>query len=283
MPSGNYIVAVSGGIDSVCLLHMLSKLKHPLIIAHVDHGIRGEDSAADARFVEGLARFYKLPFVMRQLKLGAKASEETARNGRYAFLRELAQMHNATIVTAHHKDDLIETIAINYQRGTGWRGLAVFDTPGIERPLLGMTKAFLYEYAARHRLEWVEDVTNSTDAYQRNRVRRQLHRKLLPREQNDIVLRRTEQLQLKHDIVRETTRLLARHAGSRHFYTQIDTVAAGELLGAQIEKEGVQRPTRPQLMRAVQAIKTALPGSIYQVGSGVELHFTSRKFTVSVV
>ena len=76
-----YLVAVSGGVDSVVLLDMLSGTDHALIVAHVDHGIR-EDSAADARFVAGLAKRYGLPFVSTELGLGVQASEEQARNGR---------------------------------------------------------------------------------------------------------------------------------------------------------------------------------------------------------
>lgn len=283
MHSANYIVAVSGGIDSVCLLHMLSSTKHRLVVAHVDHGIRGEESSADARFVEGLARSYHVPFVMTQLHLGKGTSEEKARSLRYAFLQEQANTYRAKIVTAHHKNDLIETVAINCERGTGWRGLAVFDGEAVERPLVGLPKAALYAYALRHRLEWVEDATNQTDVYLRNRIRHRAHRQLTPAQEDEVLRLRAEQLQLKRDIARESARLLAGHAGSRHFFTQIDTAVAIELLGTQIEGAGAQRPTRPQLVRAVHAIKTAQPGSVFQLGSGVELHFTSRKFTVSVV
>ena len=96
----NYIVAVSGGVDSVVLLDMLSKTQHKLIVAHVDHGIRGEESTADARFVAALARRYQLPFVSTELHLGAHASEETAREKRYEFLFGEAEKYRAVVVTA---------------------------------------------------------------------------------------------------------------------------------------------------------------------------------------
>ena len=135
-----YVVAVSGGVDSVVLLDMVAQEVAPqrLIVAHFDHGIRPE-SADDAAFVKSLAKQYGLTFETKREELGANASEELAREHRYAFLRDVAKRYSATIMTAHHADDIIETIAINMTRGTGWRGLAVLDSPGIERPLLDKT------------------------------------------------------------------------------------------------------------------------------------------------
>ena len=89
-----YLVAVSGGVDSVVLLDvMAAQAAEPLIVAHVDHGIRGEASAADARFVAALAAHYGLPFVSTQLKLGPNASEAAAREARYDFLLDAAAQY----------------------------------------------------------------------------------------------------------------------------------------------------------------------------------------------
>ena len=140
-----YLVAVSGGVDSVCLLDMLSRSEHRLIVAHVEHGIRGEASRADARFVAALAQKYNLPFVSVSLDLGPNASEELARQKRYDFLLAQAQKFGAVLVTAHHAEDVAETIAINIERGTGWRGLAVLARTGIRRPLISFTKTQLYD------------------------------------------------------------------------------------------------------------------------------------------
>ena len=133
-----YVVAVSGGVDSVVLLHqMVQDGGSELVVAHFDHGIR-EDSDLDAQFVRELAQSYRLPCEVRREELGSGASEELARNRRYAFLREVAKKHRATIVTAHHMNDIPETIAINLTRGTGWRGLAVLGSD-VHRPLLHMS------------------------------------------------------------------------------------------------------------------------------------------------
>ena len=183
-----YIVAVSGGIDSVVLLDMLvrgetgergrgisSELRtqNPeYVVAHVDHGIR-PDSDEDARFVEQLAAKYALTYVTTRLQLGPKASEERARDMRYAWLREMQMMHRAdAIVTAHHQDDVIETVMINLMRGTGWRGLCSLRTHDeLYRPVLTMSKAEIVAYAIEHALEWHEDSTNNDPWYLRNFIR----------------------------------------------------------------------------------------------------------------
>ncbi len=277
----NLIVAVSGGVDSVVLLDMLMASDHTLIVAHVDHGIRGLDSAADARFVRALAKKYQLPFVSTELALGKNASEEQARAGRYDFLLEQAKKFDATIATAHHQDDLVETVAINITRGTGWRGLAVLNRKGIVRPLLALTKTQLYRYAVKHQLEWVEDATNRHDTYLRNRLRAKLG--ATPIDTGAITALRARQLQLRRDINRLADRLAEKQGGSRYFLNMIDGAVAVEMMGAIIQRETGRRPARPQLLRALHAVKTTAPGRVAQIGEGIVLEFTARNYTVSVV
>src|SRR3990172_5722177 len=125
---GTYVVAVSGGVDSVVLLHLLvqkgqraegrGQSKYNFIVAHFDHGIR-EDSKLDRELVQELAKKYNLPFVYNQGNLGPKASEATARDARYAFLNKVKDSVSAqAIITAHHQDDVLETAIINLLRGT---------------------------------------------------------------------------------------------------------------------------------------------------------------------
>ncbi|MHB8136206.1 MAG: tRNA lysidine(34) synthetase TilS [Anaerolineaceae bacterium] len=175
-----YVVAVSGGVDSVVLLDMLINNNLPaiyqlpftnyqLIVAHFDHGIR-DDSKSDAIFVAKLAEQYKLPFETKREELGKGASEEEARDRRYKFLRSVAKKYDAKLVTAHHADDVIETILINIMRGTGWRGLAAIDSD-IVRPLTDMLKSEIIDYAIKNKLNWREDSTNKQNVYLRNRIR----------------------------------------------------------------------------------------------------------------
>lgn len=275
------LLAVSGGVDSVVLLDILTKSdRYDLTVAHFDHGIR-PDSAADARFVKELAGQYDVPFVGRREELGAQASEEQARNARYDFLFREAEARNAVIATAHHMDDVVESIAINLVRGTGWRGVAVLARAGIVRPLLGKTKAEIRQYACDHRLEWVEDSTNATQRYLRNRLRSVIATQLPIAKKLQLAELRSAQCELKTEIEKECERLLPPSPSySRYFFTQLDTASASELLRMVVMRDAGVGATRPQLERALLAIKTAKPRTNHDIGTGIRLVFTSRMFVV---
>ena len=280
---GNYIAAVSGGVDSVVLLDLLVNSdeflsdKFKFIVAHFDHGIR-VDSDDDAKFVAELAKKYDLSFETKCEKLGSGASEELARNRRYAFLRALAKEYNAKIITAHHADDAVETVAINLKRGTGWRGLAILDSD-IVRPLIDISKVEIIDYAKQHNLRWHEDSTNASDTYLRNRIRQRLVT-LDDDSKRQILALRAQQVELKHQIDEEVAQLVGTGPDyGRYFFTQGDDLAALECLRFLTNR----RLTRPQLERALIAIKTAKPGTIYEAGAGVEFGFTSRNFTIKLI
>ncbi|HEY8992363.1 MAG TPA: tRNA lysidine(34) synthetase TilS [Candidatus Microsaccharimonas sp.] len=273
-----YVVAVSGGVDSVSLLHMLSETTdHEIIVAHFDHGIR-DDSSDDAAFVGSLAAKYGFPFETLREELGSNASEETARNRRYAFLRSLAKKYDGRIVTAHHADDVVETIAINFHRGTGWRGLAVLDSD-ILRPLLHLSKADLLEYAQQRSLNWREDSTNAGSAYLRNRLRH-FTNDLAPDVKRELLALRAQQIESKRLIEQGIAELVGPGPDySRYFFTHIPAQAGIECL--RLVTDGAL--TRPQLERALLAIKTASPKSAYQAGSGLTFNFTTRNFSLSLL
>lgn len=177
-----YILAVSGGVDSVVMLDMMARSsEHELIVAHVDHGIR-PDSRADAAFVADLCQTYGLPYQSVRFELGKAVSEAEARQARHGWLETIRRDHQAdAIVTAHHSDDVIETMMINLIRGTGWRGLCPLqDTSERYRPLIAMSKAQIVRYAIEHNLSWREDSTNDDMRYLRNRLRHTLLRSLSP-------------------------------------------------------------------------------------------------------
>lgn len=287
----NYVVAVSGGVDSMVLLDMLvhdargllgPERANPgeLIVAHVDHGIR-EESAEDARFVQAVSKLRGLRYEQTALRLGGSASEEQAREARYSFLYELAGKYRASIVTAHHRDDMIGSIAINLLRGTGWRGLAVLNRSGLVRPLLGMSKRDIYEYAMDHRLEWVEDSTNSSPAYLRNRLRAGVIG-LDEAATTKIAELRSRQLRLAEEIDDEVALLERRFANDRQPYTLIDASVAIELLRRHVEKRTSYRPSIEQAQRLLLAIKTAKSGASYDVAAGVVAKFGARSFVVDI-
>lgn len=277
-----YLVAVSGGIDSVVLLDTLAGQKDcELIVAHFDHGIR-PDSADDARFVEALAAKYGVPFVTKREELGANASEDLARSRRYLFLRTQAKRYDAVTATAHHRDDVIESIAINLLRGTGWRGLAVLDAPDVVRPLIHVSKQYIRAYAMTRRLEWCEDSTNGTTKYLRNRVRAKLNPALTDYDKYTLFELWRRQTKVKAAVDYQAGLLVQANGDySRYFFAMIDNGSARELLRAAVAAQTRWSPTRPQLDQALIAIKTLRPGAVYELGAGVMLHFTPTTFIVA--
>jgi tRNA(Ile)-lysidine synthetase-like protein len=177
LAKGIYIVAVSGGVDSMVLLDLAIKLTHQnedfkIVVAHVNHGIR-PDSGEDEKLVRSIAVKNDLPYETTELSLGENASELEARTKRYDFLKEVAQKYSAgTIITAHHQDDIIETAVINVLRGTGRRGLTSLSSRSdLMRPLLQYTKQELVDYARTKGIIWREDSTNTDSKYLRNHIR----------------------------------------------------------------------------------------------------------------
>lgn len=160
----------------MALLHALVQMPgNRLVVAHFDHGIR-EDSAEDRRLVQQVAAQYGLPFVYHAGNLGSRVSEADARKARYNFLHKVREASGASaIITAHHKDDALETAIINLIRGTGRKGMASLkSTDIVKRPLLHHHKKDIVRYAASQGLKWREDSTNASTAYLRNHIRRKV-------------------------------------------------------------------------------------------------------------
>ena len=170
------ILAVSGGIDSMVLLERFFRDEpENIVVAHFNHGTR-TSADLDEQFVFSRCKELKVPFETMKIMLGEGVSEELARQKRYDFLYHVANKYGGEIYTAHHLDDLIESIAINLIRGTGWRGLTPFSDNRIHRPFIemGFYKVDILRFAAENKVLFREDPTNATDDYLRNRVRSKL-------------------------------------------------------------------------------------------------------------
>ena len=174
-PGDTVICAVSGGADSMALLWGLWLLKEKLGItveaAHYNHNLRGAESARDAEFVRSFCDFHDIPLHSGSGNVvpGEKGLEAAAREARYAFLRSLP----GTIATAHTADDNAETVLLHLIRGTGLRGLGGI-TPKSDRlirPMLDVTRAQVEAFLAENYIRHVEDSSNGTDAFLRNRLR----------------------------------------------------------------------------------------------------------------
>ena len=273
------VVAVSGGVDSMVLLSKLCDQYDPssLVVAHFDHGIR-DDSREDAAFVRMTVKQYGCLYEMRREELGAQASEELARDRRYAFLFDMVKKYDAPLVTAHHLDDLVETIALNIQRGTGWRGLTPFSR-AIERPLLSMEKREIIAYAQKHKITWREDSTNTDTRYARNQIRLSATR--LPVDTKRQLLSLYVTQRMLRDAIEEETRVYVGKGNERNRYDFI-------MLPQKVQLEAIRqvtrgRLTRPQCARLALRIATARPRTRYQAGSFVEVQFTTRTFTVELL
>lgn len=278
-----WIVAVSGGIDSVVLLDMLvASQTAELVVAHVDHGIR-DDSHKDAELAKELAEQYGLQFELTELKLGKGASEELARTKRYEWLDGLREKYDAVAVaTAHHQDDLLETVVLNLQRGTGWRGLcSLRETATRKRPMLIMSKASIVSYAIERGLVWREDSTNDDLRYTRNYIRHGVMPRLNREARLRLIKLYNAQLQLRHEIEEGVAKLrdeVEDERGlSRYWLIMLPDVVALELLRAVSDSELLA----PQLQQLLLFAKTARIGAILEAGGGVEVRVTATRLIVS--
>lgn len=293
VPAGTYIVSVSGGVDSVVLLDILSRQEGlTLVVAHIDHGIRA-DSHQDALLVRDLADRYGLPYEQATLKLGSGASEEVARKQRYSFLHECRKNYNAAaIIMAHHQDDILETMIINMTRGTGWRGLASLRShKALMRPLLGVSKSDIIQYATQRQLEWHEDVTNEDLQYLRNYVRHTI----LPKVNENSEIRQrllklwADQVELREEIPRESESLLDMISNnlsgstieiSRYWLIMAPSSVAKELLRAAIDRVSGFTLENTQLEKLLLFAKTAKPHKKQSPTSGLECRATINTLIV---
>ena len=186
--NGEIIVAVSGGADSLCLLHLLHRLCGPgkrypelkLRAAHLNHKLRGEESQRDADAVAHIATAWGIPCTVGVIDVPALARkehrslEDAARVARYRFLREVA--HGQPIAVAHHADDQVEALLLHWMRGSGLAGMVGMlpRHQDILRPLLEVRHADTVAYCRQHAIVPLEDLSNTDPRFLRNRIRHEL-------------------------------------------------------------------------------------------------------------
>jgi len=268
---GKYVLAVSGGVDSMVLLDLLSNLPDlELIVAHFNHGIR-KQSKQDENFVKTLAKSYGYTFEVGYGQLGQNASEELARKSRYEFLAEVKDKYEATaIVTAHHQDDVIETALINLLRGTGPKGLiSLNSSTTLIRPLLKFTKQQIVNYAHHKKLKWVEDESNQDEKYLRNKVRRILVEKLSQTDRAKI-LRYQASLQKNSQEAEQIVGEINKHIFDdgltikRQAFIFLPTAVANEIVLRWLRENNIQA-SRYLVERLATLIKTGRPYSLHNV------------------
>lgn len=275
---GVWVVAVSGGVDSVVLLDMLQRQRHyngkPItyVVAHFDHGIRSE-SANDRRFVQQLADKYGLPFVYEQAQLGSHTSEATARAKRYEFLEKVRQSTGARgLITAHHLDDALETAIHNIIRGTGRRGMtALKSTSDIQRPLLHISKQQIKDYARSRGLRWHEDATNADVKYLRNYIRHRLLQRFPSGKRAQLAILIDDMRAVNDELDNAIAGLLHtqphHHVLDRKWFIMLPHDVAREVVYAWLRAHDIQNLDRKTIERLVQAIKVGKAKQVFSIDS----------------
>jgi len=290
VPRGAHLLAaVSGGADSVVLLHLLrfapEELGVTVTAAHFDHAMR-PDSAADAAWVEGLCASWNIPLVRGRAETPPR-SEAEARDARYAFLEEARQQVGADwIATAHHADDQAETVLFRVLRGTGIAGLAgiapVDEARRLLRPLLPFRRAALRRHARAHRLRWREDPINAIADPARNRIRRELlplaERTIAPGAGGALArladLAREDEAAWERVMATEIAALAREEEGAlvlvRERLSGYDSAVAARLLRGLLRRLGVV-PDRDGTRSALRFIRTAASGRVLELPGGVRV------------
>lgn len=202
------LLAVSGGLDSMVMLHLFIAAGFEVVVAHCNFGLRGEESDGDERLVVDYTRKAGIRCFVKKVSITEGSIQLQARTARYSWFESLKTEEGlGKIATAHHLDDSLETSLLNLVRGTGVSGLAGIPVKNksIVRPLLFATKEELKQYAQEVKLEWREDSSNQKVDYQRNKLRH----KVIP------TLR-----ELNPSLVQTYASTKARLAATRYFLTE---------------------------------------------------------------
>ena len=288
-----YIMAISGGVDSIVLLD-LAVMQCPdncnLIVAHVDHGIR-PTSNDDANLVRQSADKYNLKFELLEAQLGSHTSEAKARLVRYKFLRQLKEKYKATaIITAHHQDDFLETVILNFHRGCNRRGLtSLRSKTDLLRPMLSLSKKQIIDYAQAQQLSWIEDFSNNDLTYLRNYIRH----KIMPKLTND---KRHKLLEICQQLNKTNLALDSfldnyliyksyRRQGqvfSRQWFNNLTDIEACEIVATWMRKYQVPNYSQAQIKYIVVKLRTLANGKLIVVSSYQQIRLTKRSICLEL-
>ena len=274
-PGDTVICAVSGGADSVAMLFALYLLREKLGItleaAHFNHNLRGEESLRDETFVRELCARYDIPLHVAsgEIHPGKKGLEAAARDARYAFLESLP----GKIATAHTADDNAETILMHLVRGTGLKGLGgIAPQRGkLIRPMLGITRREVEDFLAEWHLPHVEDSTNETDAFLRNRLRH--HVMPLLAAENPRIAENLSQMALR---LREDEACLTRQS-HYEMLPEVETLRTlpsavrSRMLERFLKENGVREPEDVHIAQAEALVFSESPSASAAFPGGVTL------------
>ena len=274
-PGDTVICAVSGGADSVALLFGFYLLKEKLGIsleaAHFNHHLRGAESDRDEAFVWEFCDRYDIPLHIgsAEVKPGKKGLEAAARDARYAFLRSLP----GKIATAHTADDNAETVLLHLIRGTGLKGLGGI-TPvsgNVIRPMLTVTRQEVEEFLEEWCLHHIEDSSNETDAFLRNRIRH--HIMPLFTEENPKIAENLSAMALR---LRQDESFLSRQASydtlpSVNTLKTMDSAIRSRILEQFLKESGVREPEQTHIGAVEKLLFSEKPSARVSLPGGVTI------------
>jgi len=280
-PGDAVVCAVSGGADSMALLWAMYLLKDKLQItlsaAHFNHHLRGEESDRDEAFVKEFCAGYGIAFVAggEQVASGEKGLEAAAREARYAFLRTLP----GKIATAHTADDNAETLLMHLVRGTGLKGLGgIAPVNGaLIRPMLTVTREDVLAFLSEYSISYIEDSSNGTDAFLRNRLRH--HVMPLLRQENPSLSRNLTamSLRLRQDAAALDT---AAQASKTERIAELRALHPGirsRVLGQLLQDAGVKEPEAEHIHALEKLVFSEKPSAKASFPNGVQI---TRKYDV---
>ncbi len=317
-PDAKVVVGVSGGADSTVLLHALSQVcteanaEYQLHVAHLNHQLRGDESDGDAEFVAALADQLNLPIVIERCDLNLDATtertspEDLARRARFGFFERVCQSVGAThVALAHHADDQVETVLHRFMRGTGIRGLSGMASKRhltktsnvlLIKPLLGLSRQEIIEYAAAQGLQYRSDSSNASPDHTRNRIRHELI-PLLEKSFNpqirDAILRLAEQCRWTNEFLQTTTltelqRLTVEQDATsislkREQLAALPTIVQTGVLRQALESIGMRerRLTFRHVSELADAIRDKNPQSRFTLPDNVDVRIDRHQITLS--
>ena len=273
-PGDRVVCAVSGGADSMALLWAMYLLRKKLDIrlsaAHFNHGLRGEESDRDEAFVRDFCQGYGIEFIRggARVTAGKKGLEAAARDARYAFLQSLP----GKIATAHTADDNAETVLMHMVRGTGLKGLGGI-TPvrdKLIRPMLTVTRQEVLEFLAEYRVSYVNDSSNETDEFLRNRLRH--HVMPLLKQENP---RLAESLTDMAQELRQDEEALAGLAGDKlppvSVLKTMPPAVQSRALRTFLQENGLREPQRAHVELARSLVMSENPSAMARFPGGMTL------------
>ena len=273
-PGDKVTVACSGGADSVALLFGLYLLKEKLEIrlsaAHFNHGLRGEESDRDEAFVRSFCHRFDIPLFVGcgNVVAGKKGLEAAARDARYAYFATL----DSTIATAHTADDNAETVLLHLVRGTGLKGLGGITPKGekLIRPMLTVTRQEVLAFLEEYHLSYVEDGSNDTDAFLRNRLRH--HVMPLLRQENPRLAENVSQMAMS--LRRDEQALTALTGESLPDITalrQMPGPLRARTLERFLKQNGVKEPERSHIALAESLVFSENPSAKAEFPGGITI------------